>query len=45
MSTVSGIDGAIEPPRPEDLVAEKRDSARSRLVRRFSRAPLLPEAG
>jgi len=45
MSQVSGIDGAIEPPRPEDLVAEKRESARSRLVRRFSRAPLLPEAG
>lgn len=45
MSQVSGIDGAIEPPRPDDLVAEKRDNARSRLVRRFSRAPLLPEAG
>lgn len=45
MSGVSGIDGAIEPPRPEDLVAEKRDSARSRFFRRFSRSPLLPEAG
>lgn len=45
MSSVSGIDGAIEPPRPEDLVAEKRDSARKRLFRRFSRSPLLPEAG
>lgn len=45
MSGVSGIDGAIEPPRPEDLVAEKRDGARSRFFRRFSRSPLLPEAG
>lgn len=45
MSSVSGIDGAIEPTPPEDLVAEKRDSARNRFLRRFSRAPLLPEAG
>lgn len=45
MSSVSGIDGAIEPPRPEDLVAEKRDGARKQLFRRFSRSPLLPEAG
>ena len=45
MSQISGIEGAIDPPRAEGLVAEKRESARSRLVRRFSRAPLLPEAG
>lgn len=45
MSSVSGVDGAIEPQRPADLVADKRDSMRNKLVRRFSRAPLLPEAG
>lgn len=44
MSSVSGIDGAIG-ARPEELVAEKRDSMRDQFFRRFSRAPLLPEAG
>lgn len=44
MSSVSGIDGAIG-ARPEELVAEKRDSMRDKFFRRFSRAPLLPEAG
>lgn len=45
MSSVSGIDGAIEPQRSDDLVADKRDTMRNQFIRRFSRAPLLPEAG
>jgi cell division transport system permease protein len=45
MSSVSGIDGAIDPQRPEGLVAEKRGGGRPAFLRRFGRAPLLPEAG
>lgn len=45
MSSVSNIDGAIEPPATGDLVAEARTKERKPLFGRFSRAPLLPEAG
>lgn len=45
MSSVSGIEGAIEPQRPEDHTAEKRKSGGASLFRRLTRAPLLPEAG
>lgn len=45
MSSVSGIDGAIEPPGAKNLVAEKRETQRADFFRRFSRAPLFPEAG
>lgn len=46
MSSVSGIDGAIEESRPPGLVADRRNKRWPNfLFRRFSRSPLLPEAG
>jgi cell division transport system permease protein len=45
MSSVSGISGNIEEPRPDGPVAERREQQARPPMFRFSRAPLFPEAG
>ncbi|MDZ7629106.1 MAG: hypothetical protein U5J99_11970 [Parvularculaceae bacterium] len=45
MSSVSGIGGAIEEPKREGLVADRRQSSAPAPAPRPGRSPLLPEAG
>ncbi len=45
MTGISAIGGGIEPQKPEDLVAEKRQNRGPSFLSRFSRTPLFPETG
>ena len=45
MNSISEIEGAIPPTKNSVLAADPRTKARKPLFGRFSRAPLLPEAG